>query len=108
MRISYYASFPGDMYIKNAFPGTLVVHTRYVHTQGRIKTKNKSSPCHTAQGQFVNMLAINYFTIPLKPMKARAKIPTLMMAMGTPLKALGTSFRARCSRMPAKITIARP
>ena len=49
-----------------------------------------------------------YFTMPLKPMKARARMPTLMMAMGTPLKALGTSFRARCSRMPAKITMARP
>ena len=50
----------------------------------------------------------NYLTIPLKPMKARARIPTLMMAMGTPLKALGTLFRARCSRMPAKMTMARP
>ena len=50
----------------------------------------------------------NYLTMPLKPMKARARIPTLMMAMGTPLKALGTLFRARCSRMPAKMTMARP
>jgi len=49
-----------------------------------------------------------YLTMPLKPMKARARMPTLMMAMGTPLKALGTSLRARCSRMPAKMTMARP
>ncbi len=50
----------------------------------------------------------NYFTIPLKPIKARARIPTLTKAIGTPLNALGTSLRARCSRIPAKITIARP
>ena len=49
-----------------------------------------------------------YFTIPLNPMKARARMPTLTMAIGTPLKAFGTSFRERCSRMPANITMARP
>ena len=51
---------------------------------------------------------ISYLTMPLKPMKARARMPTLTRAIGTPLKALGTSFMARCSRMPAKMTIARP
>ena len=34
----------------------------------------------------------DYFTMPLKPMKARARIPTEMMAMGTPLKAVPISL----------------
>ena len=49
-----------------------------------------------------------YLTIPLKPIKAIARMPTVISAIGTPLKAFGTSFIARCSRRPAKMTIASP
>ena len=48
------------------------------------------------------------YAIPANPMKASARMPTVIRAIGIPLKALGTSFRARCSRRPAKRTIARP
>ena len=48
------------------------------------------------------------YTMPEKPRKASARMLTVMRAMGRPLKDFGTSFRARCSRRPAKRTIARP
>ena len=57
---------------------------------------------------FTKIIKIFYFTIPLNPMNAIARIPTVIRATGTPLNALGTSFIERCSRIPAKMTIARP
>ena len=48
------------------------------------------------------------YTMPEKPRKASARMLTVMRAMGRPLKDFGTSLRARCSRRPAKRTIARP
>ena len=44
------------------------------------------------------------FTIPLKPMKAIARIPAEMRAMGMPFIEAGSSVRESCSRMPAKTT----
>jgi len=47
----------------------------------------------------------NYiFTMPLKPMKAIARIPAEMRAMGMPFIEAGSSVRESCSRMPAKTT----
>ena len=39
-------------------------------------------------------------------MNAMARSPAQMSAMGTPRIAAGTSVRASCSRMPAKMDIA--
>ena len=47
------------------------------------------------------------YTSPENPMKAMARIPAVISAMGTPLKALGTSSKSRRSRIPAKSTSAR-
>lgn len=47
------------------------------------------------------------FTIPLKPMKAMARIPAEMRAMGMPRILSGSSVRLSCSRMPAKTTSAK-
>ena len=44
------------------------------------------------------------FTMPLKPMKAMARIPAEMRAMGMPFIEAGSSVRESCSRMPAKTT----
>ena len=48
------------------------------------------------------------YTRPENPINAIAIMPAEMRAIGTPLKDLGTLFRARVSRIPAKSTIARP
>ena len=78
------------------------------HFNGETEDGCNQDQClfHTAEG--FKLLRLFYLTMPLKPMKASARMPTLTRAMGTPLNALGTSHRARCSRIPAKITIARP
>ena len=47
------------------------------------------------------------FTMPLKPMKAMARRPAEINAMGMPFIAGGSSVRLSCSRMPAKTTSAR-
>ena len=47
------------------------------------------------------------FTIPLKPMKAMARMPAEMRAMGMPRILSGSSVRLSCSRMPAKTTSAK-
>ena len=47
------------------------------------------------------------FTMPLKPMKAMARRPAEISAMGMPFIAGGSSVRLSCSRMPAKTTSAR-
>ena len=47
------------------------------------------------------------YTSPENPMKAMARIPAVISAIGTPLKALGTSSNSSLSRMPAKSTSAR-
>ena len=44
------------------------------------------------------------FTMPLKPMKAIARMPAEMRAMGMPFIEAGSSVRESCSRMPAKTT----
>lgn len=44
------------------------------------------------------------FTMPLKPMKAIARMPAEMRAMGMPFIEVGSSVRESCSRMPAKTT----
>ena len=44
------------------------------------------------------------FTMPLKPMKAIARIPAEMRAMGMPFIEAGSSVRESCSRIPAKTT----
>lgn len=47
------------------------------------------------------------YTRPEKPMKAMARIPAVMSAMGTPRNDLGTSSKSRRSRIPAKRISAR-
>ena len=42
--------------------------------------------------------------MPLKPMKAIARIPAEMRAMGMPFIEAGSSVRESCSRIPAKTT----
>ena len=42
--------------------------------------------------------------MPLKPMKAMARMPAEMRAMGMPFIEEGSSVRASCSRIPAKTT----
>ena len=44
------------------------------------------------------------FTMPLKPMKAIARMPAEMRAMGMPFIEAGSSVRESCSRIPAKTT----
>ena len=44
------------------------------------------------------------FTMPLKPMKAIARMPAEMSAMGMPFIEAGNSVRESCSRMPANTT----
>ena len=47
------------------------------------------------------------FTMPLKPMKAIARMPAEMSAMGMPFIEAGSSVRESCSRIPAKTTSAK-
>ncbi len=47
------------------------------------------------------------YTSPENPMKAMARMPAVISAIGTPLKALGTSSNSSLSRIPAKSTSAR-
>lgn len=42
--------------------------------------------------------------MPLKPIKAIARMPAEMRAMGMPFIEAGSSVRESCSRMPAKTT----
>ena len=46
--------------------------------------------------------------MPENPMNAKARMLTVMRAIGMPRNALGTLLIASCSRIPAKSTIARP
>ena len=49
-----------------------------------------------------------FHTMPEKPMKAMAKRPAVIRAMGVPFIPAGMDVRASCSRMPAKIVRASP
>jgi hypothetical protein len=49
-----------------------------------------------------------YFTMPVKPIKARARIPAMTSEMGTPFIPLGTSTISSCSLIPARIISASP
>ena len=47
------------------------------------------------------------YTTPVKPMKAMARMPAVMRAMGVPFMPFGASISSMCSRMPAKMTNAK-
>lgn len=49
-----------------------------------------------------------FHTMPEKPMKAMAKRPAVIRAMGVPFIPAGMDVRASCSRIPAKIVRASP
>ena len=53
---------------------------------------------------FMREMVLYIFTMPLKPMKAMARMPAEMSAMGIPFIEEGSSVRASCSRIPAKTT----
>ena len=53
---------------------------------------------------FMREVVLYIFTMPLKPMKAIARIPAEMRAMGIPFIEAGSSVRESCSRIPAKTT----
>ncbi len=48
------------------------------------------------------------YTIPVKPINAKAKIPAITNAIGTPFIPLGASIRSICSLKPANKTMANP
>ena len=57
---------------------------------------------------FLNLLHLNHFTIPAKPIKAMARSPAVIRAVGIPSIFLGSFTMLSCSRMPAKRMIASP
>ena len=52
------------------------------------------------------IVSIHIYTKLEKPMKAMARMPAVMSAMGTPFIPLGISTSSSCSRRPAKMTMA--
>ena len=53
-------------------------------------------------------MIVSYFTMPEKPIKAKANMPAIIKAIGDPAKAAGTLRVSKASRIPAKIIKARP
>ena len=81
---------------------------RRVEGGGRREETKKSGRKVNLGRSIIKWKESRSYTMPEKPRKASARMLTVMRAMGRPLKDFGTSFRARCSRRPAKRTIARP
>ncbi len=71
-------------------------------------TSEKEVPAPPTGGTGTAQYPGKCYTSPEKPMKAMARIPAVISAMGTPLKAAGTSSKSRRSRRPAKRTSASP
>ena len=77
---------------------------REIHGTSQLLQRTNSHP-HFRRWLF--RIAGRRYTSPENPMKAMARIPAVISAIGTPLKALGTSSNSSLSRMPAKSTSAR-
>lgn len=80
--------------------------------ESRIRKKTvRAAPLHKNSHplfrRWLFRIAGRRYTSPEKPMKAMARIPAVISAIGTPLNALGTSSNSSLSRMPAKSTSAR-
>ena len=85
---------------------------RGVTGESRIRKKTvRAAPLHKNSHplfrRWLFRIAGRRYTSPEKPMKAMARIPAVISAIGTPLNALGTSSNSSLSRMPAKSTSAR-
>lgn len=70
----------------------------------KVSPTRQSKDCLVGETFFINSSLPYIFTIPLKPMKAMARMPAEMSAMGMPFIEAGSSVRASCSRIPAKTT----
>ena len=53
-------------------------------------------------------MIISYFTIPEKPINAKANNPAVTNAIGVPFKPFGIEVSYSCSRIPAKMVKASP
>lgn len=92
-----------------AYNTSIMIQVSLVRVRVHKKAPRASISKRTHEGLAVeaNAKAMAYKrTMPLKPIKAIAKMPADIRAMGIPRKATGISVRANCSLIPAKTTIA--
>ncbi len=101
----YYADFPRQFRLRKRERSSSYVtddedeNGRKGHVR---KERNHSKTASKADG------ICKIYTKPENPMKAIARIPAVIRAIGMPLNGFGTSFRSRCSLRPANRTRAIP